>query len=69
MDQPMQSISLTATTTLTHIVTGRLVLPVLGSLRDRARTFRARTTLGPVAGDHVLGEGQWRTVGGAYPVR
>jgi hypothetical protein len=69
MDQPMQSISLTATTTPTQIVTGRLVLPVLGSLRERARTFRARSTLGPSMGDHVLGEGQWRTTADSYPIR
>jgi hypothetical protein len=69
MNQPMQSISLTATTTPTQTVTGRPAQPVLGTLRAWARSFRVRTTLGPSTGDHVLGESQWRATAGSYPVR
>ena len=29
------------------------------SLRSRIRTMLMRTTLGPLTGDHVLGDGQW----------
>jgi hypothetical protein len=43
--------------------------PARTSLRDRIRTLLTRTTLGPVAGDHVLGEGQWWTLQGCDPVR
>ncbi len=69
MNQPMPSMSLTATNRPTQTVTGRPTLPALGSLRTRARSFRVRTTLGPSTGDHVLGESQWRTTAGSYPVR
>ena len=29
------------------------------SIRVRIRTILTRTTLGPIAGDHVVGESQW----------
>ena len=69
MDQPMQSISLTATTTPTRTATGGSVRAVLASLRAKARSFRVRTQFGPVMGDHVLGDGQWRAAAGSYPTR
>ena len=30
-------------------------------IRVRIRTILTRTTMGPIAGDHVMGESQWRT--------
>ena len=31
------------------------------TFRVRIRTLLTRTTLGPIAGDHVMGESQWRS--------
>jgi hypothetical protein len=36
------------------------------SVRQRIRSFLVRTTLGPSTGDHVIGEGQWRS-GTGFP--
>ncbi len=50
----------------------RYLAPVRGtgvSLRDRLQLLLRRTTLGPASGDHVLGEGQWRSVRGSYLTR
>jgi len=30
-------------------------------IRVRIRTILTRTTMGPISGDHVVGESQWRT--------
>ncbi len=47
----------------------RYLAPVRGTtvpLRARLRMLLRHTTLGPVSGDHVLGEGQWGTMHGSY---
>jgi hypothetical protein len=39
-----------------------------GSIRQRVRAWRVRTTLGPTGGDHPSGESQWTSRPGSYPM-
>jgi hypothetical protein len=81
MNETMQSISFHHTSTTANGRTvrdlhparparsPRATSPAGESLRARIRTALARTTLGPVGGDHVTGDGQWRIGPGSFPAR
>ena len=73
MNETMQSLSFHHTSTTANGAPERDLHPVRPAsaapattparegVRDRIRTALARTTLGPVGGDHSLGESQWRS--------
>jgi hypothetical protein len=81
MNETMQSISFHHTSTTANgrsvrdlhparpARPARATSPVRETLRGRIRAVLARTTLGPVAGDHVVVDGQWWVSVGSFPVR